>query len=94
MNGIVHRASGAGKMKNVIYFPAVKRLIDVDFPKFKTSFVAKMVKIGLPAGQEVIHRNNGIAFRQQSVAEVRAQEPGPAGNQGAWLAHDGLSFVE
>jgi hypothetical protein len=39
-----------------------------------------MVKIGLPAGQEVIHGNNGIAFRQQSVAKVRAQEAGSAGD--------------
>ena len=94
MEAIVHGASGTGKVKNVIHFAAVKRLINVDLPKLKTSFVAEMMKIGLPAGQKVIHRNYGIAFRQQGVAQMRAQEAGSAGDQGAWLAHDLLIFLE
>ena len=64
VNGVVHGASWTGKMKNIIHFPAVKRLINVGLPKFKTCFVAKIMEIGLPSGQEVIHRNYGVAFCQ------------------------------
>ena len=94
MNAIVHGTGGAGKVKNVIHFPAVKRLINVDLPKFKASFVAEMIEIGLSARQKVIHRSYGIAFRQQGIAEMRAQEAGPASDQGALCAHDLSSFLD
>src|SRR6266699_192047 len=94
VNRIVHRTGGTGKMKNVVHSAAVKRLINVDLTKFKASFVAEMMKISLSTGQEVIRHDYGITLRQQGVAQVRAQEAGSAGDQGAWLAHDLLIFLE
>ena len=43
-------------------------------------FVAQVVEVGEAAGDEVIDRDDLVPFGQESLAQVGADEPGPAGN--------------
>src|SRR6266436_6688552 len=90
VQGIVHGTGGAGEVEHVIHRPAVKALIDINLLKFKARVVAQMIEIGQFSGQQVIDGDDGIAFAEQSVAQVRAQKSGSASYQGARLVHDFL----
>src|SRR6266478_182562 len=87
---IVHGTGGGGEVEHVIHRPAVKALIDINLLKFKARVVAQMIEIGQFSGQQVIDGDDGIAFAEQSVAQVRAQKSGSASYQGARLVHDFL----
>jgi len=39
------------------------------------------------AGEQVVDDNYFVAFAEQSIAEMRSQKPGAAGDQSAWLNH-------
>src|SRR5690242_5780148 len=93
MNGVVHRASRAGEVKYVIDSSAIEGLVDVNLEKFKPVFVAQVLEIGLPAGQQVIERDNRVTFPQKRVTQMGAEESRSAGDQGTWLAHHRLSFL-
>ena len=41
------------------------------------------------AGREIVQHTNGIAARQQRINQVRADEPGTAGDQNRGISHDG-----
>ena len=50
-----------------------------------------MLEVRQLPGQQIVGDNDGVAFGQQSIAQVRAQEAGSASHQGALLVHDFLS---
>ena len=85
MQGIVHRTGGAGEVENVIDRAAVKGFVDVDLLKFKAGFVAQVLEIRKFSGQQIVDDDHGIAFRQQGIAQMRAQKSGSASYQGALL---------
>src|SRR5439155_23225841 len=93
MNRVVHRASRAGEVKYIIDSSAIERLVDVNLAKFKPTFIAQMLEIGLPAGQQVINGDNQVAFAQKRITQMGAEESRSAGHQGTWLAHHRLSFL-
>src|SRR5438445_4279277 len=93
MNGVVHRTRRAGEVKYVIDSSAIERLVDVKLAKFKPAFVAQMLEIGLPAGQQVINGDNRVTFTQKRITQMGAEESRSAGDQGTWLAHHRLSFL-
>ena len=68
MQGVVDWTRRAGKVKHVIHLAAVKRLVDIYLPEFKSGFVAQVVEIRLAAGQQVIDRDDGITLPEQGVA--------------------------
>jgi len=43
VHSVVYGTGRAGKVKNIIYLAAIKRLVDVNLAKFKPRFVAKMI---------------------------------------------------
>jgi hypothetical protein len=43
VHGVVHRTGRASGVKNIIYFAAIERLVDVNLAKLKTTFVAQMM---------------------------------------------------
>ena len=49
-------------------------------------FSLEMLQIAGVAGQEIVENHYGVAFRQQTVAEMRANEPGGAGNHDAQMS--------
>ena len=46
-----------------------------------------MSEVGAAAGEQVVDDNYAPAFAEQSIAEMRSEETGTAGHQGALLAH-------
>ena len=80
-------------MKYVIHLAAVEGLVDIDLLEFESGFVAEMIEVGSPPGQQIIGDHDGITFRQQRVAEMRSQEAGSAGHQCPLLAHEWLAFL-
>jgi len=93
MNGVVHWTRRAGEVKYVIDFSAIARLVDVNLAKFKPAFVLQMLEIGFSTGQQVVNRDNRVAFTQKRVTQMGAKESRSAGDQGTWLAHHRLSFL-
>ena len=49
--------------------------------EFEAGMVAQMVDVALAAGKQVIGTDHLVSQCQQLIAQVRPQEPGPAGNQ-------------
>ena len=80
-------------MKNVIDRAAIEGLDDIDLLKFKPVVVAQVLEIRQLSGQEIIRCHHRVAFCQQRVAQMRAQESGSSGYQGALRVHDFLIFL-
>ena len=88
VHGVIHRTGGAGEVEDVIHRAAVERLIDINLPKFKAGFVSQVIEVGKFSGEQIVGDNDGVAFGEQGIAQVRTQEPGSASYQGALLIHD------
>ena len=57
-----------------------ERLGDVLLDEAEAGWPSQMSEIGARAGQEIIQRDHRVAFRQKTVAHMRPDEPGGAGN--------------
>ena len=80
-------------MENEIDRTAVKGLGDIDLLKLKPVVVAQVFEVRELSGQQIVCDHHGIAFRQQRVAQMRAQESGSSGYQGAFSIRHFLSFL-
>lgn len=75
---VIDRAGGAGEVKDVIDVARVKRLAYVFFYKLETRFIAKMLKIGAPAGQQIVDHDHAPTLAEQGIGKMRAQKSGSA----------------
>src|SRR6266568_4859284 len=85
VHGVIDRAGGTCKMENVIDWAAIERLVDVDILKLETRIVAQVLDVCLPPSEEVVDCHNRVAFRQQGITQMRAQESGSASHQGTFI---------
>jgi F0F1-type ATP synthase epsilon subunit len=65
----------------------VEGLADVLSYKIKSSVISEMVNVRASAGEQVVNHHHLPALAEQSIAEMRSQETGAAGDQSALLAH-------
>src|SRR5215469_2619673 len=70
-------------MENVVDLAAVERPVDIQLLKFEITFSAQVLDVRRAPGEEIVHGDDRVAFRQQRVAQVRAEEPGATGDQRA-----------
>src|SRR5579863_10022649 len=93
MFGVIDRAGGTGEVEDVIHLAAIEWLINVDLLKFKSRVATQVFKIGKPSSQQVVDGDNRVAFGQQCVAKMRAQETGRPSNQCPIFAHEWTFFT-
>jgi len=66
-------------MENVLDSAAtVEGLADILLEEFEARLVPEMSDVLHPSGQEIVSANHGVAFAQQRIANVRADETRPA----------------
>jgi hypothetical protein len=84
MNCVVDRAGGAGEVEYEVDMADVEGLANVVFYKFEARIILQMVNIREPAGEQIIDRDHAPTFAEKSVAEMRSEKSGAAGNQSAF----------
>jgi len=65
-------------MKNVVYVTAIEGLTYILVQQFETRFIAEVREVGQPSCKKVVGHHNRVAFCEQSVAEVGANEASSA----------------
>ena len=91
--GGVDGAGGAGEVEDVIDSAAVEGLVDVELAELEAAVVLEMIEVREASSEQIVNDDDGIAFTEQGVTQVGAQESGTSGDQGAWITHDCLSFL-
>jgi len=84
---VVDRAGRTREVKHKIDWTAVKWLANVDFAKFKARIILEMCKIGEASSQQVVDGDDGVAFTQKGIAQVRTKEASSACYQRSSLSH-------
>src|SRR5581483_2522378 len=84
---VIYRAGGAGKVKDIIHFAAIKGLTNVELPELKAAVILQVLQVPHRSGEQVVDGDDGIALAKQSVAKVGGKKSGPAGNQRAFFTH-------
>src|ERR1700733_762994 len=87
VDGVIHRAGGAGEVENEVDFADIERFADVLFYKLEARIMLEMIQIRAAAGEEVVDYNHTPAFTEEGIAEMGSQETGSAGDQCALWAH-------
>ena len=77
---IVDRRSGAGEVIDLIDLQQ-DGLDHIMADQFKVRFAQQVANILLLAGEEVIEADDIMPLGNESVAQVRTQKSGPAGNE-------------
>src|SRR4029077_19737939 len=81
---VVDGARGAGEMEH-----ALERSLDLDEVRdvvkneLKVGVTLEVLEVGLVPGAEVVHADDAVAQREQSVTQMRAEEPCRAGYEDA-----------
>src|SRR5207248_7074369 len=57
-------------------------LRDVVVPEREAAAGVQVLDVGRAAGDEVVHADDLVALGQEALAQVRADEPGPPGDDG------------
>jgi hypothetical protein len=65
-------------MKNVVDVPTIEGLTYILMQQFETRFVAEVREVGQPSCKKVVGHHNRVAFCEQSVAKVGADEASSA----------------
>jgi hypothetical protein len=76
----VYRGGRAGEIIDPVYLD-VKRERYVVPDELETRLVEQIVKVSLRTGAEVVNRENLMAEVEEPTAEVRPDEPRPAGDK-------------
>ena len=63
----------------------VHRLVDVRLPELEVGVALERAHVGRRTGDEVVESEHTVAMSEQRLAEVRADEAGSAGDDGARL---------
>jgi hypothetical protein len=79
---VVRGACGAGKVENPVKLGVIGEG-DVVADKFKIRIPDKVFDVPLLAGKEIVQADDVIFFFDEPVAEVAAEKPGTAGDEGA-----------
>src|SRR5689334_14074151 len=80
-------------MKHVIHLATIEGLVDIDLPEFKSRIATQVIDVGKTASQQIIDSDDGISRGEQGVTEMRTEEAGSAGDEGARFAHEWLAFL-
>ena len=82
---IILRAGGRSRVDNEIDRPVNhERQGDILPPELELRIAAQMRNIPLSTGQEIIQSEHAIAFAEQSVAKMGADETGGSGDDDGW----------
>jgi hypothetical protein len=57
--------------RNVVYLSGVERRADILLQKFEAGLVVEMGDVLHPSGQQVVGADDGVAFSQQRIAQMR-----------------------
>jgi len=87
MDGVIHRAGGAGEVEDVIDVADVERFADVFIYEIESRIVTEMSDVPAASGEQVVDDNHTVALAEQGIAEMGSQKTGAAGDQSAWLIH-------
>ena len=94
VNGVVDGTGRTGKMEDIVDLAHVKGLANIFFDELETRFVSEVGKVGGAAGEEIVDYHHVPALGEQSIAEMRSQKPGAAGNYRAFRGHAFLPFLK
>ncbi len=86
---VVNRAGGRSQVENIVNFAEIEGLADILLHKFEARVIIQMLNIRPTSSQQIVGTHDGMALRQQRVAQMRANKARPACHQ---YAH--ISFVE
>src|SRR5258708_6556201 len=78
---IVHGACRRSKVEDVIDRAQVEGLVDILLNKLKPRLVLKVFDVADTAGDEIVYANHLMAFGQQRITEMRANEACAPGYQ-------------
>ena len=70
MRGIVDGTGRGGKVKDVVETATIERLTNILLQQLEARLIPKMRNVRQSARQQVVGRDNGVAFPQQKIAEV------------------------
>jgi hypothetical protein len=65
-------------MKNVVDVSAIEGLTYILVQQFEMRFIAEVREVGQPSGKKIVGHDDGVAFSEQSVAKVGADEASSA----------------
>src|SRR3989344_4230558 len=85
---VVDRRSRAGQVVDLVHLD-VERERHVVAQQLKMRITDEMGDVVLGAGEEIVHAQHVVPVGDQPLAEVRAQEPGAAGDQDAFAIETG-----
>jgi hypothetical protein len=70
-------------VENVVNLARIKGFADIFLDKLESRIIAEMVKIMAAAGKQVVDDHYAPPLAEKGIAEMRAQETGAAGYEGA-----------
>src|SRR5581483_4988253 len=85
---VIDRAGRASEVKHVVDVAAIEWIVNIDLAEFEPRFIAKMLKVRLPAGKKIVNCDDRIAVGQKRIAKMGAEEASGAGYQGARSLHE------
>ena len=74
---------GTGQVVDFVHFEE-DRQRDVVADQLEVWTVQQVTDVRLLAGEEVVQAEDVVSLFDQALAEVRAEEPGPAGHQNSF----------
>jgi hypothetical protein len=94
---IIDGTRGGGEVEDVVDLPRdLEGMRDVRADKLEAGVSEEMGDVLGGAGNEVIDRDDLVALREEAIAKVGADEPGPTGNERphVWLLAVDVSEME
>jgi hypothetical protein len=93
VDAVVDRTGGTGEVEDVIDFAHIEGFANVFFDELEARLMLKVRKIRAASGEQVIEDDNIPVFGEQSIAKMRAQKAGAAGDHSAFGTHAFLPFL-
>jgi hypothetical protein len=85
---VVDGRGGAGQVVDLVHLE-VERMGHVVADQFEVGLIEQVVDVGLLAGEEVVEADDVVALLDESIAQVRAEEPGAAGDENTFTIRNG-----
>jgi hypothetical protein len=91
--GIISRAGWGREVEKVIDFSKIERLTDVLLHQGESRFIVQVRQVGRTPGGKIIYPHHVMALGKKSVAQMRAEEAGGAGDQDTMSRQNTVSPV-
>ena len=84
---IVDRRSWTGQIVDLVDLE-LERVGHIVPHEFETGVSEQVLDVDFPSSEKVVDCNDVMAISQQTIAQMRAEEPGAAGNENAHTGRD------